>query len=204
MNEVISHTDPLLMHSTICASAKAYVTFSSRSCPNLFQKLLEEVSNKALNISLRLVEPEDEAFLYEVYRSTREEEMAAWGWDSAQQDAFLRMQFRAQQMSYQAEDEETDTDIILLETNPIGRLIVSRRANEIQLVDIALLTEYRSRGIGSLLIKDLTDEAKSAGKVLRLHVLKTNRRAKRLYERLGFKTSGESGMHFSMERTPDA
>ena len=107
-------------------------------------------------------------------------------------------------MSYQAEDEATDTKIILLETNPVGRMIVSRRENEIQLVDIALLTEYRSRGIGTSLIKELIDEATAAGKVVQLHVLKTNRRAKRLYERLGFKSTGESGMHFEMEWTPEA
>src|SRR5437764_12785095 len=107
------------------------------------------MSNRALNISLRPVGPEDEAFLYEVYRSTRAEELSAWGWDSAQQDAFLRMQFRAQQMSYQTEGAGTDTKIILLETNPVGRMIVSRRENEIQLIDIALLTEYRNGGIGA-------------------------------------------------------
>ena len=162
------------------------------------------MSNKALRISLRPTTSEDEAFLYEVYRSTRDEEMNAWGWDSVQRDAFLRMQFRAQQMSYQAEDEATDTKIILLETNPVGRMIVSRRENEIQLVDIALLTEYRSRGIGTSLLKAFLADATAACKVVQLHVLKTNRRAKRLYERLGFKSTGESGMHFEMEWTPEA
>ena len=153
-------------------------------------------------VRLRPVTPEDEAFLYEVYRTTRAEEMAAWGWDEAQQDAFLRMQFRAQQMSYQAEDAGTKTEIIFLDAEPVGRIIVKSREYEIQLVDIALLTEYRCRGIGTSLIKDLIDEAKSAGKFVRLHVLKTNSGAQRLYERLGFKTSGETGMHFEMECHP--
>ncbi|MDQ3817868.1 MAG: GNAT family N-acetyltransferase [Acidobacteriota bacterium] len=162
------------------------------------------MSNEALNICLRVAGPEDEAFLYEVYKATRAEEMAAWGWDAAQQDAFLRMQFRAQQMSYQAEDVGTKTEIILLDEESVGRIIVKSREYEIQLVDIALLTEYRGRGIGTSLIKELIEEAGRAGKFVRLHVLKTNFGARRLYERLGFKVTGESGMHFGMERAPDA
>lgn len=127
--------------------------------------------------------------------------MAAWGWDERQQDIFLRMQFKAQRMSYGLEDEETDAQIILLEGKPIGQMIVARTNEEICLVDISLLTEYRSQGIGATLIKALFDEATRAGKIVSLHVLKSNR-AMRLYERLGFQTTGESGMHFEMKWSP--
>ncbi|WP_157261725.1 hypothetical protein [Paenibacillus sp. A3] len=33
---------------------------------------------------------EDQAFLYELYRSTRIEEVSAWGWEEGELDAFLR------------------------------------------------------------------------------------------------------------------
>lgn len=161
------------------------------------------MSNEATTISLRAVTAEDEAFLFEVYASTRRAEMLSWGWDRAQQDAFLKMQFKAQHQAYEVEDEATDTKIILLEGKPVGRLIVNRTEDEIRLTDIALLTEYRSSGIGTGLIKDLFDEAYRAGKPVRLHVLKNNR-AIHLYERLGFKTTGENGMHFQMEWVPAA
>jgi ribosomal protein S18 acetylase RimI-like enzyme len=159
-------------------------------------------SNSAPSLALRPVLPEDEQFLYEVYKSTRSEEMALWGWDSAQQDAFLKMQFKAQQLAYGMEDGQTETTVILLEGRPVGRLVLTRTGNTIQLSDIALLTEYRNNGIGTALIKDLFDEATRAGKSVLLHVLKTNHRAMRLYERLGFKTTNESGMHFQMEWIP--
>jgi ribosomal protein S18 acetylase RimI-like enzyme len=161
------------------------------------------VSNEATTISLRPAVSEDEAFLFEVYASTRRAEMLAWGWEEAQQNAFLKMQFKAQHQAYEMEDEGTDTKIILLDGKPAGRLIVNRTDDEIRLTDIALLTEYRSCGIGTALIKDLFAEASGAGKPVRLHVLKNNR-AIRLYERLGFKTTGENGMHFQMERVPGA
>ena len=48
------------------------------------------------SITLRPIGPDDEAFLYRVYASTREEELAPLGWNEAQKTAFLRMQFTAQ------------------------------------------------------------------------------------------------------------
>lgn len=187
----------------------ACVTFCSRPIWNLPGKLQNVLKNDSFEhrstenrqISLRAVIPEDKAFLFEVYRNTRAEEMAAWGWDAVQQDAFLRMQFNAQQQAYEMEGGQAETEIILFEGQPIGQLIVTRTDDEVRLTDIALLTEYRSGGIGTALIKALFDEATGAGKTVRLHVLKNNR-AMRLYERLGFKTTGESGMHFQMEWNP--
>ena len=50
-------------------------------------------------ITLRCIAPEDEPFLYRVYAGTREEELAPLGWDEAQKNEFLRMQFSAQPFS---------------------------------------------------------------------------------------------------------
>jgi ribosomal protein S18 acetylase RimI-like enzyme len=66
------------------------------------------------------------------------------------------------------------------------------------LMDIALLPEYRSHGIGTALIKDLMAEAAQAGRPLRLHVEFFNQ-ALRLYERLGFARMGEMGLYYEME-----
>ncbi|HEX8708409.1 MAG TPA: GNAT family N-acetyltransferase [Pyrinomonadaceae bacterium] len=161
-------------------------------------------SDNARTLSLRAVVAEDEPFLFEVYASTRNEELAAWGWDAAQQEGFLRMQFLAQGRSYGTDDEQTSHQIILLDERPAGRLVVTRTESYIRLTDIALLGPYRGSGIGTALIKELIEEADAGGLPLRLHVLKTNLGAKRLYERLGFRLSGESGMHLKLERLPRA
>jgi len=152
-------------------------------------------------ITLRPAQPDDEEFLFAVYASTRRDEVAAWGWGAAQQDAFLRMQFTAQQGSYQMQGAEVEQSIVLQDERPVGRLIVIRTGAEICLADIALLPEYRNAGIGSALIGGLLDEARSAGQPVRLHVLKNNR-AQRLYERLGFVSIGDDGLHLSMEYCP--
>lgn len=148
-------------------------------------------------ITLRAAEADDEVFLYELYTSTRAEEMAAWGWDEARQQAFLNLQFRGQQAHY-AEYPNTDHRIILSDEHPIGRLLVSRLEDEIRLVDVSLLTRHRGRGIGAALIQGLGDEAARAGKAVRLHVEKFNR-AQRLYQRLGFQIIGDLGSHYFME-----
>jgi ribosomal protein S18 acetylase RimI-like enzyme len=152
-------------------------------------------SNDALAVSLRTANPEDEQFLFEVYSSTRADELAQVGWNEAQLRAFLRMQFDLQQRIYGAAAQR----IILAGEKPVGRLVVLRNEEEHRLADIALLPEHRSVGIGSTLIKKLLAEAAREKKPLRLQVEKFNEGARRLYERLGFVVTGESGTHFQME-----
>lgn len=148
-------------------------------------------------IALRSARADDDKFLYELYAGARAEEMAAWGWDTARQEAFLSLQFRARQAHY-SEYPSPDHQIILNDGQPVGRLFVSRLEDEIRLVDIALLPGHRDRGIGASVIRGLLDEAARGGKTVRLHVEKTNR-ARRLYERLGFVQIGDAGSHFFME-----
>lgn len=150
------------------------------------------------SVTLRPARPEDEAFLLALYASTRAEEVAAWGWTAAQQEAFLRMQFQAQQQAYQWQYPGAEYQIIWREEHAIGRLIVYRTPAEIRLVDIALFPEARGSGIGGALLQALLDEAQEAGKPVRLHVTPANR-AVHWYTRLGFKLIDETPSHLFME-----
>lgn len=150
------------------------------------------------SISLRPADDGDQAFLFELYRDARAEEMAAWGWDAAQQQAFLSLQFRARSASYSAYPN-VEHSIILDSARPIGRLLISKMESEIRLVDIALLTEARGFGIGARLIVELFHQATSEGKPLRLHVDKFSR-AFRLYQRLEFQILEDTGTQYFMER----
>jgi GNAT superfamily N-acetyltransferase len=157
------------------------------------------LQNQQLDPSLREATPEDEPFLLEVYAGTRLEELEPFGWDDNQKQAFIKMQFVVRERSY----ARGDNRIILLNGRPIGRLLVDRSEATILLRDIALLPEYRNAGIGSRLIQDLTNEARSAGKAIRLHVLALSP-AVRLYERLGFRRSGDDGAYLEMTWVPAA
>jgi ribosomal protein S18 acetylase RimI-like enzyme len=155
-----------------------------------------------MKISLRASVPEDEGFLYRVYASTRADEVAAFGWNEAQQTAFLKMQFGAQQRAYEWQFPGAEHSVILFDGEMIGRLIVVRTDREIRLTDITLLPARRNNGVGTLLIKELQARAEAAGLPLRLRVMRENMAARRLYERLNFSLAGESDTHFMMEWMP--
>jgi GNAT superfamily N-acetyltransferase len=158
---------------------------------------------KAEGVTLRPIHPGDESFLYDVYASTRLEELASLGWSEARQEAFLRMQFRAQHQSYLAQFPTADFQIILWHEQPIGRLYIERRPDEIRGIDVALLPAYRQAGIGTAILQGLLAEATRRHKPFRIHVEKFNR-AQHLYKRLGFTTLADDGVYLFMEWRPDA
>jgi ribosomal protein S18 acetylase RimI-like enzyme len=152
-------------------------------------------------VTLRPVGPSDQAFLFALYCSTREEEVASWGWNDAQREAFLRMQFNAQQQHYRAQDLPTEQQIICREGRSIGWIATINDQQVQWLADIALLPDQRNNGLGTALIRDLLAAAAKAGQAVRLHVLHGNR-AIRLYQRLGFQAIADNGLHIQMEWRP--
>jgi ribosomal protein S18 acetylase RimI-like enzyme len=154
-----------------------------------------------LLVSLRLAQPQDEWFLFQVYASTRADEMALVPWTAEQKQSFLRMQFNAQRQSYALDYPDAAWQIIVKAEVPIGRLIVDRAADRILLMDLALLPEHRNHGIGTALIRELMAEAQRTGKPLHLHVEPFNP-AFKLYERLGFVKVGEAGIYWELAWLP--
>jgi|SRR2546428_2834346 len=152
------------------------------------------------SVKLRPATADDEPFLRELYASTRAHELSILDCDERQKLAFIEMQFNAQNQQYQMSYPEAENSLIVSDERSIGRMIVNE-SDELTLVDIALLPEYRGRGIGSRLISALLAQASATGKPVLLHVLRYNR-ASQLYTRLGFSMIGEDGMYFHMKWTP--
>lgn len=152
-------------------------------------------------LTLRPVTAGDIELLYRIYASTRAEELAQVAWGAAQKEAFLRMQFDAQHRYYQANYPGARFQVIMLGPHPAGRLYVHRRPAELRIVDIALLPEYRKRGVGSALLRELLAEADGAGLPVTIHVECFNP-ALRLYERLGFHRVEDKGVYYLLERSP--
>jgi GNAT superfamily N-acetyltransferase len=149
-------------------------------------------------ITLRPVSGADEEFLFSVYVSTRAEEMERVDWTSAQKEAFLRMQFRAQDRSYRESYAGAEFSIILRDDQPIGRLYIQRRTEEIRIMDIALLPSHQKVGIGSSLLTQILDEAAQNHLPVTIHVERFNP-ALTLYERLGFRFVEDRGVHYFMK-----
>ena len=155
------------------------------------------------SVGLRAYAAEDEAFLQDLYASTRVDELAPLGWSPAQQRAFPQMQYQAQGCSYLAQFPAAEHCIIQRADADVGRLIVDRSGDVIRLIDISLLPEHRNAGLGAALIQDLQAEAARAGKPVMLHVGELNR-ALRLYERLGFVKTAEGEIYLEMAWRPGA
>jgi ribosomal protein S18 acetylase RimI-like enzyme len=154
-------------------------------------------------ITLRPVCDDDQELLYLVYASTRDAEMAMVPWSDDEKESFLRMQLKAQTTYWNEHYPDTERSIIESDGQPIGRLYLDRREDEIRIVDIALLSESRGAGIGRKLLEDVLAEAAAAGKAARIHVEKNNP-ALRLYHRLGFKITGDTGVYYLMEWLPES
>ena len=155
----------------------------------------------APEISLRAVQPGDQDFLFKLYSCVRQPEISAWGWNPQQQDAFLRMQFMAQQRWYESTYAGAEHHVVICENQQVGRLLIFRKGEAAVLVDISLMPEYRNRGIGAELIRAMLKECDEKKTAARLQVLKTNP-ARRLYERLGFRQTSTDEMYVQMERPP--
>jgi len=153
------------------------------------------------SITLRPVTPEDAAFLREVYKSSRGDDLRGLGWDEPRINEFLEMQYDAQRI-FETTDHKAATDeIILCEGESAGRLCVESRDTEIRCHDLALLPNFRNRGIGTLLLRRLQSQATKSRRSLGLQVLRFNRSVS-LFERLGFVRTSESGSHLQMEWKP--
>jgi len=148
-------------------------------------------------ITVRPEEPQDEVFLLELYASTRQEELDAWGWPPEMRSSFLTIQFKASQGLRRA-FPNAEFQVVLLDGVKAGRLVVNRTSECLQVLDMALMPAQRNAGVGAALMQRIFGEAAATSKPVRLQVLKGNR-ALRLYERLGFVQSGETDTHWELE-----
>lgn len=159
------------------------------------------MTDATTTIALRPVRPEDGALLFRIYASTRAEELAIVPWTDEQKEAFLRQQFEAQSKDWAEHYRDADLSVIEIEGRPAGRFYVQRLAEEIRLVDIALLPDFRRRGIGTQLLKRLFGEGSARNVPVTIHVEIFNP-ARELYQRLGFVARAEHGVYLLMEWRP--
>jgi ribosomal protein S18 acetylase RimI-like enzyme len=149
-------------------------------------------------VSLRPVTDADREFLLTLYGSIRDEELSQVAWVEGQREAFLRMQFDLQDTQYRVDNPEGSFDVIEIGGRRAGRLYVDRRVDEIRIVDIALLPEFRGVGVGGRLIGGILDEARGSRRKASIHV-EIHNRAMSLYTRLGFAPVAEHGVYRLME-----
>lgn len=152
----------------------------------------------ARGFSLRPETGDDISFLRGLYASTRAAELALTNWSDAQKLAFTDSQFDLQRHHYRTYYLTTEWNVLEDNGVPMGRLYLERRATTLLVIDIALLPEWRGRGLGTSLMEWVCVQARAAGKSVTVAVEKYNR-AQTLYRRLGFRETADHGVHWDMQ-----
>jgi len=138
--------------------------------------------------TLRPATPADFDFLFALHRAAMRAYIEPiWGWHEDWQLEYFREKYDSRQRQ-----------IIQVEGQDVGVLVVERRADELYLGLIELLPAFQGRGIGAAIIRGLIAQARAEGRPLELHVLRTNAPARRLYERLGLRVVAEEPNRYRM------
>ncbi len=139
-------------------------------------------------VNLRPAVQGDIELLYALYCTVfRSHIEQLWGWDEQWQRGNFRCEFKS-----------SSTLVSRLGGQDIGYLQVLIAPHRMYLKNIALWPEVQGKGIGSILVKDLQDEALRKAVPLELSVFRTNPRAQQFYQRLGFRQVGQNKTHLEM------
>lgn len=137
---------------------------------------------------LRPAIEEDESALFEIHRAVFHGHIEAiWGWNEEWQWSNFKNEVMC-----------CDTSILELDGRTIGYIQVREEQNQMYVQNIALCQSVQGCGIGSDLVKQLQQRASDRNILLTLSVFRTNDRALRFYERLGFIRAGQTQSHIEM------
>ncbi|MFT9848536.1 GNAT family N-acetyltransferase [Aneurinibacillus sp. REN35] len=114
----------------------------------------------------------------------------------------IRQQFLAEQHFLKTHFPDADVGVIFWNEYPIGRLHVYRGQEAYRILAIALLPEFRNRGIGSSLLEGILQEATASKKKVCLQVAWHNGLARAFYERIGFEMVEDKGVYYEMQWIP--
>jgi ribosomal protein S18 acetylase RimI-like enzyme len=153
-------------------------------------------------LSVRPALPQDEIFLYDLYSAIRGPEFALAPIPAAQKEQLIRMQFQAQMSEYVQMYPNSCYHLVLLDGKPAGRLWVAPGNGELQLVDIAVHPNLQGKGIGTVLVQRVQQEAAKARLPIRCCVFRFNTGSLRFHQRLGFSILREDQTHYHLEWRP--
>jgi len=162
-----------------------------------------EIACSLGELILRAEREEDRDFRYRLFCDSRQPEFAQL-LPAPAFEQIMRLQFQAQTVSYRNDFPRARFDIIELDRQAIGRIVVDRPGSMVHIVDQAIAPQWRNKGIGSTIMRALMDEAAAAGLPVRLKVASQNDPSIRLYRRLGFVPIQTAALYIEMEWTMPA
>lgn len=156
------------------------------------------MNDEGLNIRLRPPVEADRDDLIRIYEASREIELATVPWDAAQKREFAELQLTAQTNHYREYYPEATESIIEFDAETAGRLYVDRGPEQIAILDITVLPEFRRRGIATQIVRDLQAEARNS-RSIRVFVESFNAASAAFFTAHGFEPVGQEGMNVRFE-----
>ena len=151
-------------------------------------------------LTLRPSRADDQEFLYRLFCSVHSEKLNLALLSVEERNRLIGLMYQGFAGHYSTIGPAADDRIVLLNNECIGRMILLQTREEIRLADLAILPQYRQRGIGTALIGQLQTESLMSNRPVRLHVARFDR-ASRLYQRLGFYKIDVEGPYLHLEWT---
>jgi len=160
------------------------------------------LEHNTANCFLRPAQAEDEQFLFRLFAESQEH-LAAFRSNAELYRSLIQMQYLGRKQSYSTAFPSAIDAILCVqdgsrEALPVGRILVDCQPERWRIVDIAVRAAYRGNGWGSWALQRCQQHSRDAGARLTLEVRPGNR-ARRLYERLGFRVIEESVLAMEME-----
>ena len=142
--------------------------------------------------SLRPAESSDEGLLLRIFAESHCAGFELLALEPAALEGLIRMQFQARQGQYRMQPGAVEY-LIRRDGIPVGSCWLSESAEQLRVLDIAVLAEHRRRGIARSVLGELSARAVAAGKPVRLSVWRENSPALALYREFGFRPAPDVG-----------
>jgi RimJ/RimL family protein N-acetyltransferase len=111
-----------------------------------------------------------------------------WGWDEEDQLAFHQKGFKPEGIRI-LQNEQSE---------PIGLLDLIEDNACVYIKSLLICDFAQGKGIGTTILSEIIGKARLTNRRVELQVFVVNERARKLYESLGFKTIGQTNLHYQM------
>lgn len=161
-----------------------------------------------LTVTLRPAGPSDDAFLFELFISSKEREFLSI--PAAIRDTFARQQFDIHRLGTEATYPDAEHLIVevpvtengMTVPTAAGRISIDRTDERLLVIDLAIHPAHRNGGLGTAVLELLMEQCRRDGRILRGSVTPYNP-ARRLYARLGIAELPSGNGYLGLEWRPD-
>jgi RimJ/RimL family protein N-acetyltransferase len=145
---------------------------------------------------LRPERPEDDDFLFHLFRANNIDVLLLMGLPEEMVEQLIQFQYRSQTATYRGMFPKAAFSMIEWDGETIGRFIEHDEKDVVYFVDFVLVPERQSQGLGSAFIRAVMDEWGARGRGTRVKILYNNDPSLKMCHKLGMVQSGPDDMGY--------